>query len=264
MEKLIKKYQVLSFISFTYLFSWGLWTYLLITQEVNSITQWLIIIGGFGPLFGALMTNYFSGGKEKIINWFKTIINKNFNLKSIIFAVIYPLVVAFLVYMLINTFDFNHLIRKIDTRWYLYPLNLLTIMFFGGGQEEFGWRGFVLPNLLDKFNPFTASLIVGGIWFIWHLPLIFIEGTAQAQLPIIWYLINIIALSIIFTFLRFIVNNRNIVPAVILHGGVNISQNYFNIHAAKAYYLFTFINIIIALILIIKDQQFWFKKEFNK
>mgnify|MGYP002338799722 CR=1 FL=1 len=133
-------------------------------------------------------------------------------------------------------------------------------MIFGGGQEEFGWRGFLLPNLLKKFNPFIASLIVGGFWFIWHLPLFFIKGSPQAQLPTIWYLVNIIALSIILTFLNIIVSNRNIIPALILHGGVNISQNYFNIHAAKAYYLFAFINVIIAFVLIIKDQNFWFKK----
>ena len=261
MRDMVEKYQLFSFIFFSYLFSWSLWSYLLVTQEVNKITQWLIIIGGFGPLIGALLTNYFTGGKSKLKSWLKAIINKKFNLKSIILAFIYPLAVAFMVYIIISAFDFNHLLREVNTNWYLYPLNLLTIMIFGGGQEELGWRGFALPKLIKQFNPFISSIFVGFMWYVWHLPLIFIKSTPQAKLPIGWYIINIIALSIILTFLQSIIKNSNIIPAVILHGGVNISQNYFNINAAKAYYLFSLVNIFMALILVIKKKNFFFNKQ---
>ena len=37
--------------------------------------------------------------------------------------------------------------------------------------EEIGWRGFALPRLERRFPPFVASLIVAGIWALWHLPL---------------------------------------------------------------------------------------------
>ena len=260
MRKFIENNQILSFIFLTYLFSWLLWSYLLFTQNITNTTEWLIIIGGFGPVFGALITNYFINGKKQIKKWFKKIIKTKPTLKSVLFGLTYPLIVSFLVYIIINSFQFNNLIREVNTNWYLYPLNLLTIMFLGGGQEEFGWRGFLLPKLLNKFNPFVSSLMIGLVWYGWHIPLYFIEGSPQANLPLGLYLLNILALSMILTFLQNKIGNSNVIPAVILHGGINISQNYFNIHAAKAYYLYTIINILIVFILIIRESNFWMNK----
>jgi len=36
--------------------------------------------------------------------------------------------------------------------------------------EEIGWRGVVLPALLQRYNPVTASFILGIVWATWHLP----------------------------------------------------------------------------------------------
>ena len=36
--------------------------------------------------------------------------------------------------------------------------------------EELGWRGFALPQLLKKFDPLTAAVILGTMWWAWHLP----------------------------------------------------------------------------------------------
>jgi membrane protease YdiL (CAAX protease family) len=36
--------------------------------------------------------------------------------------------------------------------------------------EELGWRGFALPHLLKKFDPLSAALILGIMWWAWHLP----------------------------------------------------------------------------------------------
>jgi membrane protease YdiL (CAAX protease family) len=38
-------------------------------------------------------------------------------------------------------------------------------------MEEFGWRGFALPKLLERHRPQTAALIVGVGWALWHAPI---------------------------------------------------------------------------------------------
>lgn len=38
--------------------------------------------------------------------------------------------------------------------------------------EELGWRGYLLPKLLERFSPRTAVLITGVIWGVWHAPMI--------------------------------------------------------------------------------------------
>ncbi len=43
-----------------------------------------------------------------------------------------------------------------------------------------------LPRILDRFNPFAASLLLGAVWGIWHLPSLFVSGLPQAgmQIPV--------------------------------------------------------------------------------
>jgi membrane protease YdiL (CAAX protease family) len=45
--------------------------------------------------------------------------------------------------------------------------------------EEPGWRGYAYDRARGLVSPRAASLLVGGIWLLWHVPLYFVEGTFQ-------------------------------------------------------------------------------------
>jgi membrane protease YdiL (CAAX protease family) len=40
--------------------------------------------------------------------------------------------------------------------------------------EEFGWRGYLLPRLMDLLGPWRGLLLHGAIWGFWHAPLIYL------------------------------------------------------------------------------------------
>ena len=73
-----------------------------------------------------------------------------------------------------------------------------------GVREELAWRGFALPRLLERYSALVASVMLGLFWGLWHLPLVFTEGTALFGQPIWPLLADIVAKSILFTwvFLR--------------------------------------------------------------
>ena len=48
-------------------------------------------------------------------------------------------------------------------------VNILMLLIAVLG-EEIGWRGVALPALLRRFEPWKASLILGAVWALWHLP----------------------------------------------------------------------------------------------
>jgi uncharacterized protein len=46
----------------------------------------------------------------------------------------------------------------------------LILVVAGPLGEELGWRGYVLPALLRRFRPVTATLILAPMWIVFHLP----------------------------------------------------------------------------------------------
>lgn len=78
----------------------------------------------------------------------------------------------------------------------------LLIWLFGAYPEEYGWRGYALPRLLQTSNPAVASLILGALWGVWHLPLHFIPGTTQVAIPFWEYFLQTIELAILYTWLH--------------------------------------------------------------
>jgi membrane protease YdiL (CAAX protease family) len=54
----------------------------------------------------------------------------------------------------------------------LLPLFLMILALTDGLGEELAWRGFALPRLLARHNALMASLILGVLWALWHLPLV--------------------------------------------------------------------------------------------
>lgn len=47
---------------------------------------------------------------------------------------------------------------------------LVQVLVSGLGEEP-GWRGYALPVLLERHRPIVATMIISGIWALWHLPL---------------------------------------------------------------------------------------------
>ncbi len=82
--------------------------------------------------------------------------------------------------------------------------------------EEFGWRGFALPRLLEMMTPRAASLVLGAIWAVWHLPAFFISGTPQTRLSLPIFLLGAVALCVVSTWL-FLRTSGSLLLAILLH-----------------------------------------------
>lgn len=64
------------------------------------------------------------------------------------------------------------------------PQTFLTVFtgqfFLGGGLEEAGWRGYLLPCFSRKWHILPASTAVSLIWVVWHLPYFLLPGNLQS------------------------------------------------------------------------------------
>ena len=78
-------------------------------------------------------------------------------------------------------------------------LPAMLVALFIGPIEEFGWRGLALPLLQRRFTPFAASLLLGVVWAVWHVPAFFLSGVEHSTWSFPAFFLGVVALSVILT-----------------------------------------------------------------
>ena len=63
---------------------------------------------------------------------------------------------------------------------YYLPAVLYGLIFPALGEEP-GWRGFALPRMQRMYGPLLASLILGALHALWHLPAYMIPGAISEK-----------------------------------------------------------------------------------
>ena len=110
---------------------------------------------------------------------------------------------------------------------YLPTLVFLTLA--GGGNEEWGWRGFALPELLRRMSPVRATLLLGSLWAVWHLPLLAAQddlshglGGVELVLVLAATAVAIVAHAVLYTYLY--QRTRSVLLCALLHGSFNTAN----------------------------------------
>lgn len=91
--------------------------------------------------------------------------------------------------------------------------------------EEWGWRGYMMPRLLEITTPGKALLTGGVIWGLWHAPLIALGhnyGTDYPGAPwggIACMCLFCAAMGVLLTWLT--EKTGSVIPAAVCHGAVN-------------------------------------------
>lgn len=145
-----------------------------------------------------------------------------------------------------------------------YPLTIIPVALFlfvfGPLPEELAWRGYGLDQLQRRVGALSASLILGLVWLLWHLPLFFIEGSYQYGLGIgtanFWlYQADKIPLTVIMTWL-YNHTRRSILSAILFHFTVNFIGELFELSLrAEIFYIVLLWGMAIYILLAWKARS---------
>jgi membrane protease YdiL (CAAX protease family) len=134
----------------------------------------------------------------------------------------------------------------------LAVMAVVTILLALG--EELGWRGYLLPLLQTRFDAAVASLVLGGCWFVWHLPLWVVNG-ANNGFPLALWGVSIVATAFIYTWL-FNNTGGSVLAVTVFHGLLNVSNGLIALQPGvtgeplSAYVIFG-TNVLFALIIVL-------------
>ena len=215
----------------TIIWSWTFWfigLYLL-KDEINqeSIGKFLIFFfsGVYGPSISAIVTTFIFDGIEGVLNLLKKLFIWNVPLKNYLYIIILPTIFVIIGIGLYNIFIGD--IGSFDLMAFVsIPAVLWAGIYAGPLGEELGWRGFLLSELKKEQSNLKSAIIIGIIWFIWHIPLwwapfgTLVSGESISFLPIITYFLMLICLSIIITWL--VINSKgSVFVALLFHLSIN-------------------------------------------
>jgi membrane protease YdiL (CAAX protease family) len=107
---------------------------------------------------------------------------------------------------------------------YLLSFALVTVL---GGPllEEGGWRGFALPRMERLHGPLLASLILGILWALWHLPEFLVPSWTAAMgggsiVVITLFTITAVTFTVVITW---VFNNTraSLLLAILVHASID-------------------------------------------
>lgn len=134
------------------------------------------------------------------------------------------------------------------------PIVVLVTLALALG-EEVGWRGYLLPILQSRFSALGASLVLGVLWFLWHVPLAYLPEGANAAFPFPLWGASIVSLSVVYTWL-FNNTGGSLLAVTLFHGGLNVWGGLVALHPSEtgetiSAVAITGTQVLLALVLVV-------------
>lgn len=218
----LQRAPLLGFFALTFAWSWACWA---LSPVVRPGLPWLatslMFAGSFGPSLAAIVVVASTRPVGGLRAWLSRCLQWPIGWGLCAVALLLPLAVMLLAAGLHIALGGDIGTSPASGHLLMTVVNLPLVLLLGGPMgEEFGWRGYALPVLQDRLGWRAASLVLGLVWGVWHLPLFFIDGTAQAHIPLALFLLSVVAMSVVFAWL---VNRTagSVVAALLFHTAIN-------------------------------------------
>lgn len=227
----------------------------LITQHKIVLPLFpVLVVGSFGPFFGALVATLRQGGPPHARRFFARAFDVRMGWP--VFFVSFFLLPLLAVLVELVHAKFTHVPPQFNMPLSEMPLNYVFLFLVGGTlAEEYGWS--LLSDQLDTVLPLkTSTFTLGLIWAVWHLPLFFIvtPGAIQGYTPFYIFLTATIAMRFLFAW-AYHRGGHSVLSNMLFHTASNMAYSIVAIAPSPhdlstgRMWMFAALNILAALIL---------------
>ena len=197
--------------------------------SVGSAAPILFVLGTFGPFLAAITIISRTSGARGLRDFLSQALRWRVGIQWYAAAVLAPFVIRLAVLYIHVSKGGTFPDLGDPSRWIAVPETFLIVLLIGGPTgEEFGWRGFLLQRVQPRLGMLGASMLIGVVSSVWHLPLFFITGTAQSHLPFALFAVRTVSLSIISTWL-YNGTKRSLLSVLLFHASLNTWPNTLNV-----------------------------------
>lgn len=213
----------------------------------------LSILAVFTPSLVALVLTAITKGKKGVLELFVKQTVKKTAFKWLLLSVIGIPVLASQAMLTSLSFD----ISKFGLRTTQLLPQIVVIVLIAIG-EEYGWRGFLLPRLMKKFNVFYSSIILGLIWGVWHFPAYLIETGVPLNMHFLVFLLWVVIGTLFISWIYYY--TKSVLTSILIHISANAAFNYLLIlpeftGSMNTFWLFIlYLSVLMILV-------YWFRRK---
>lgn len=182
----------------------------------------LFLLGVFAPSLVALALTAHAEGREGVGALLGRILRWEVGVRWYVFALGYMAAVK-LAAALVHRAVTGAWPRFGETPLYIMAMAILVSTWVQAG-EEIGWRGYALPRLAERLGLAPASLLLGVLWAVWHLPLFYIPGADTSGQSFPLYLAQVTALSAAMAWLYW-KTGGSLLLVMVLHAAINNTKD---------------------------------------
>lgn len=201
---LIKRYPLITFFIMAFGISW------LFGAPAAIFPNWpglLIFFTGFGPVASAIIVVACVEGKNGVLKLVAPLFQWRVGVRWYLVVLLGPALTmgtSIFLYRLLGResgmLETGPLFSILGSNFLaLVILFIFQLMIVWG--EEVGWRGYALPKLQAKFHPLIASIILGLLWGLWHLPSFWIAGSVHQSMSVGFFVLATVGYSILYTWI---------------------------------------------------------------
>jgi uncharacterized protein len=226
MTRIVAAHPVTAFFLLAFSYSWLCWAPAALGWSSPLATA-LVFVGIWGPAAAGLTVVGLSGRSGR--RWVRGLLRWRVSARWYAFALGVPVAVVAVVSVAFMLAGQDLEPSLLGERLPSYLPMLAFLVLAGGGNEEWGWRGFALPALLSAHSAVRATLILGSLWALWHVPLLAAQddlshGLAGPELALVLAATaaTIVAHSFFYTYL--FQHTRSALLCALLHGSFNAAN----------------------------------------
>ena len=182
------------------------------------------IVATFTPVIAASILVY----REEGLFGVKSLLKRAFDYKRITKKVWYLPIIFLMPFIYVLTYGIMRLLGLPVPVVWNPPLTtpiLFIALFFAAAGEELGYTGYATDPMQARYTALTASLIIGFIHAVWHVPSAFSIGYTLGL-----YIWGVIVLGVTFRVLTvWIYNNtgKSVFAAILFHAVTNTGRSIF-------------------------------------
>jgi membrane protease YdiL (CAAX protease family) len=223
----VKKHSLVAYFVLAYAFSWGMHIPLALSaQGLLDVTlpAGLHFLGAYGPMLAAFVVTGMTRGIPGLRDLLGRMLRWRVGVGWLLIAVFSPGALFLVSAVIIRVWSsvwpdfsqFGHIAEFPElgsfAGWVVWTLT------FGLGEET-GWRGFALPRLQRNRSARSATLTLGALWALWHLPQFFYNFDMNL-FGVVAFTVSIMSGALVLTWLYNSTGGSVLVPTL-WHGAFN-------------------------------------------